>query len=322
MKKKRETSEHLRKVRLAKAFLRFTQLASLALFGLAVYNFYTGRYREGWIYIALTFLTVLLVALPAARIYREQWKRQSIAAGYGMYAEQTELDERPHMAPEQFELMCFFPFDVNAVHDFDVRRELRLTCRERTVRITELTVPARIRGLEALVDGCLIHMDMPRAPVSRLMLTGSSFGDQDVLTAWYRKNLRLLPAMFSIQQQMQAFSDGSEPDLRTIAQLHRITEKRRRNIALSLAGRELNIFIRDAEILTNAPVGPGRLTQARLERLGIHELPAILDFAFDTESLRAGADVPFDDEEERKQAGIRYQHPEADENFRRPEGHL
>ena len=189
------------------------------------------------------------------------------------------------------------------------------------VSLTELTVPARIRGLEALVDGVLIRMDMPRAPVSRLMLTGTSYGDQDILTAWYRKNLRLLPAMFSIQQQMQAFSDGSEPSLRTIAQLHRITEKRPRNIVLSLSGRELNIFIRNADILTNAPMGIRRITQQRLERLGIPELPAILDFAFDTEALRAGTDIPFDEEEDRKLAGIQTVIHEADEDFRRPEEH-
>ena len=322
MKQKPKASEPLRRVRFAKGLMRLAQAAAIALFCGAVYCFYISEYRIGWFLIAMTLVVSVLIALPASRAYRSQWKRQNVEAGYGTYAEQTELDEHPHMAPEQFELLCLFPFDLNAIHDFDVRRDLRLTCRDRAVRITELTVPARIRGLEALVDGCLIRMDMPRAPVTRMMLTGTSFGDQDILTAWYRKNLRLLPAMYSVQKQMQAFSDGSEPGMRTIGQLHRITEKRGRDMVLSLAGRELNLFIRNAEILTGAPMGFRRLTEQRLCRLGIPELPAILDFAFDTEALRAGADVPFDEEEDRKQAGIQYQHPEADENFRRPEEHL
>lgn len=320
MKKQKSTpSEPLLRVRHAKALLRATQLAAALSFAGAVYFFYIAEYRTGWFLIALALLITVLLALPAAGAYRGQWKRQSIEAGYGMYAEETELDENPHMAPEQFELLCLFPFDFNASRDFDVHREIRLTCRERTVRLTEVTVPARIRGLEALVEGTLVQMNMPRAPLSRLMLTGAAFGDPEILTAWYRKNLRLLPAMFSVQQQMQAFSDGSEPDMRTIAQLHRITEKRSRDIVLSLAGRELILFIRNAEILTPAPMGPGRLTQARLSRLGIPELPAILDFAFDTEALRAGAVVPFDEEEERKQAGLQVVNPEADADFRRPE---
>ncbi|MBQ6232475.1 MAG: hypothetical protein IJJ80_03110 [Clostridia bacterium] len=321
MKQKPKASEPLRRVRHARALMRLAQFMALALFGVAVYCFYIRDYREGWALVAASFLAVVLLALPAANAWRRQWKRQSIIAGYGTYAEQTELDERPHMAPEQFELLCLFPFDFNATGDFDVHREIRLTCRERTVSLTEMTVPARIRGLEALVDGVLIRMDMPRAPVSRLMLTGTSFGDLDILTAWYRKNLRLLPAMFSVQQQMQAFSDGSEPGLRTISQLHRITEKRARNIVLSLAGRELNVFIRNAVILTNPPMGFGQITQQRLEQLGIPELPAILDFAFDTEALRAGADIPFDEEEDRKQAGLQTVIHEADEDFRRPEEH-
>ena len=321
-KQKRKPSEPLRRVRHAKALLRLTQIMATASFGAAVYCFYRAQYREGWFLVALTFLVTVLLALPAAGNYRSQWKYQSIQAGYGTYAEQTELDERPHMAPEQFELLCLFPFDFNAANDFDVHREIRLTCRERTVKLTEMTVPARIRGLEALVEGTLVQMNMPRAPLSRLMLTGASFGDHDILTAWYRKNLRLLPAMFSVQQQMQAFSDGSEPDLRTITQLHRITEKRHKNIVLSLSGRELNVFIRNAAILTSAPVGPGRLTQGRLERLGIPELPAILDFAFDTEALRAGSDIPFDEGEDRKLAGVQVLNPEDDEDFRRPEDGL
>ena len=319
MKQKPEVSEPLRHVRISKGLMRLAQAAAFLLFAAAVYSFYIRRYHLGWFFVAVCLAVVMFLAVPAAAGYRAQWKRQSILAGYGRYAEQAELDERPAMAPEQFELLCLFPFDVGAVRDFDVQREIRLTCRERTVRIRELTVPARIRGLEALVDGCLVQMDMPRAPMTRLMLTGASFGDTDVLTAWYRKNLRLLPAMYSIQQQMTAFGDGSEPDLRTIAQLHRITEQRGRDMVLSLAGRELNLFIRNADALTSAPMGPGRLTEERLSRMGIPELPAILDFAFDTEALRAGADIPFDDGEDRKQAGVQAANTEEDADFRRPE---
>ena len=319
MKQKPEASEPLRRVRLSKGLMRLAQAAAFLLFAAAAWAFYVQRYHLGWFFIAVCLAVIMFLAVPATAAYRAQWKRQSILAGYGRYAEQTELDEHPTLAPEQFELLCLFPFDVGAVRDFDVQREIRLTCRERTVRIRELTVPARIRGLEALVDGCLIQMDMPRAPMTRLMLTGAAFGDNEALTAWYRKNLRLLPALYSIQQQMTAFGDGSEPDMRTIAQLHRITEQRGRDMVLSLAGRELNLFIRNADALTPAPMGPGRLTDERLRRLGIPELPAILDFAFDTEALRAGADIPFDEEDDRKQAGVQARNPEADEDFRRPE---
>ena len=322
MKQKPKASEPLRRVRFAKGLMRLAQAAAAALFFGAVYGFYISEYRVGWSLIALSVLVLVLITLPAVHAYRSQWKRRSVEAGYGAYAEQTELDEHGHMASEQFELLCLFPFDVNAVHDFDVRRDLRLTCRDRAVRITELTVPARIRGLEALVDGCLIRMDMPRAPLSRLMLAGASFGSPDILTAWYRKNLRLLPAMYSIQKNMQAYSDGSEPDGRTLLQLYRITEKRGKDMVLSLAGRELNIFIRNAEVLTPAPMGVKKLTEERLRRLGIPELPAILAFAFDTEALHAGSDAPFDEEEDRKQAGIQYAQPEEDEAFRRPEEHI
>ena len=242
-------------------------------------------------------------------------------------AEICVFTDKDTLSDPDLHLECLgTPQNNTAMTAFDVRDGLAFVALRaygaggvRTVRLTEVTVPARIRGLEALVEGTLVQMNMPRAPLSRLMLTGAAFGDPEILTAWYRKNLRLLPAMFSVQQQMQAFSDGSEPDMRTIAQLHRITEKRSRDIALSLAGRELILFIRNAEILTPAPMGPGRLTQARLSRLGIPELPAILDFAFDTEALRAGAVVPFDEEEERKQAGLQVVNPEADADFRRPE---
>ena len=321
MKRKARASEPLRKTRMSKAILRLAQFAAFALFAAAICFFWKRQYREGWALVFLTAVASLTMALPAAHAFRAQWKRQSLRAGYGTYAEQTELDEHPHMAPEQFELLCLFPFDANAVNDFDVHCELRLICRERTVRITEMTVPARIRGLEALVDGCLVNMTMPRAPVSRLMLTGTSFGQPETLTAWYRKNLRLLPAMYSIQKNMQAYSDGSEPDMRTIAQLNRITEKRSRDIVLSLAGRELNVFIRNADALRPVPMGPSRLTQTKLARLGIPELPAIIDFAFDTEALRAGSDIPFDEEEERKSAGVQYINPESDADFRRPEAY-
>ena len=316
---KAKPSEALRRARNAKAWMRLAQVVAIAPFFLAVYSFYRRDYSLGWFWIILSVLSGLLLALPAVRAFRRLWQRLGLRVGYGKYAEQTELDEQPHMAPEQFELLCLFPFDDRGISDFEAHREIRMTCRERTVRVIELTVPARIRGLEALVEGTLIQMDMPRAPVSRMMLTGASFGDHDILTAWYRKNLRLLPAMFSVQQQMQAYSDGSEPDERTIEQLRRITQARPRDIVLSLAGRELNIFIRNAEALAPAPLGFGRITQKRLESVGIPELSAALDFAFDTEALRAGADTPFDDQEDRKWAGVQLNQPEPEEDFRRPE---
>ena len=319
MKAKRKVSEPLKRVRFAQTLTLLCVFAAMALFGGAIWFFRLREYREGWAMVAVTVVVVLCLLIPAARGYRSRWKQQSVIAGYGMYAEETELDENPHMAPEQFELLCLFPFDLGAIHDFDVHREIRLVCRERTVRIRELTVPARIRGLEALVDGCLIQMNMPRSLVSRVILAGASFGDQDILTAWYRKNLRLLPAMYSVQKRMQTYTDGSELSMRSIEQLRRITEKRGRDMVLSLSGRELNIFIRNADLLTRAPSVFQRVKQSRLQRLSIPELPAILDFAFDTESLRAGVVVPYDEDEDRKYAGLQYVQPENDEAFRRPE---
>ncbi len=312
-------SEPLKKVRSAKALMRCSELLCLLLLAAGGLFFWRKQFHEGWVMVGLAAVFLLILALPAHKMYRAQWKRQHVSAGFGQYAEQVELDESPHMLPEQFELLCLFPCDIHAMQDFTVRREVRLVCRERLVRIAEMTVPARIRGLEAMVDGCLIQMDMPRAPMTRLMLTGMAFGEQETLIAWYRKNLRLLPALFSVQQRMRAFGDGSESDLRTLNQLRRITEQRPQNIVLSLAGRELNVFIRNASLLTDAPIGPARITEERLRQLAVPELSAILDFAFDTEALRAGADVPFDDEEDRKQAGIRYTRPEVDADYRRPE---
>ena len=315
---KAKTPEPLKRVRLWKTLMRLSQWCALAFLAGSIYFFRSAQYRYGWALAAIAVIVGALLALPAAFAYRRQWTQQSIEAGYGQHAEETELTDQADMLPEQFELLCLFPIDMSAFRDFDVQREIRLTCRERTVRILQLTVPARIRGLEALVDGCLIQMNMPRAPVSRLMLTGNAFGRADTLTAWYRKNLRLLPAMFSVQNQMQAYSDGSEPDPRTIGQLHRITEKRSRDIVLSLSGRELNIFIRNAVPVTKAPIGPGRLTAQKLARLGIPEIPAILDFAFDTEALRAGTIVDFDEEGEKKQAGLQTVHNTDESAFRRP----
>ena len=321
MKKEKVLSEPLQRTRSAKLLMRLSQAAVFLLLAAGVALLYLRRYHEAWALCASGVLCGIILALPAAHHYRKTWKEQSLLAGYGIYAEQVELDENPHMASEQFELKCLFPLDEGAVRDFDTRRQVRLICRDRLVEITEMTVPARIRGLEALVDGCMIQMNMPRAPLSHLMLTGVSFGGQEALTAWYRKNLHLLPASFSIQSQMQAYTDYSEPSVRTIAQLHRITEIRPRDMILSISGRELTIFIRNAVLLAPAPMCPGKLTQEKLEQLTIPELPAILDFAFDTESLRAGSLTPFDDELDRKQAGLRMLHEDDDSAFQRPEDH-
>ncbi len=312
-------SEPLHRVRRAKRMLLLAWLVTIALCGASLFYLGLADYRMGGFLAVMTVILGTATVLPARAAYRAQWKRQSLLAGYGKYAEQTELDENPHMAPEQVELLCLFPFDMNAVSDFDVSREVRLVCRERGLRITELSIPARIRGLEAVVDGCLIQMTMPRAPVSRMMLTGEAFGSYDILTAWYRKNLRLLPAMYSVQAHMLAFGDGSEPSPRTLDQLDRITARRSRDIVLCLSGRELSIFIRNAKVLRRPPHALARITQQRLERLGIPEVPAILDFAFDTEALRAGADAPYDETEERKQAGLRMTDEQSDDPFRRPE---
>lgn len=314
---KAPVSEPLRIVRRAKAAMRLGQIAAALLTLASLYFFVTRHDREGWLLTALTAFVLMALTLPTARIYRRRWKQQHVEAGFGAYAEQVELDERPEMLPEQFELLCLFPLDTQAMSAFEVHREIRLVCHERLVRIREMTVPARIRGLEAMVEGCLIQMDMPRAPMTRLMLTGVAFGNQDTLVAWYRKNLRLLPTMYAVQQRMQGFGDGSEPDRRTLEQLRRITAQRPQNMIVSLSGREISVFIRKASLLTEAPMGPGRLTEERLRQLALPELSPILDFAFDMEGLRAWAEVEDDDAEARKWAGVR---PAVrDEDFRRPE---
>ena len=315
---KKPVSEPLGIVRRAKAAMRFGQVAAVLLFLASVFFFVSRRSREAWLLTALTAFTLMIWTLPTTHIYRRRWKQQHVAAGFGAYAEQVELDENPDMLPEQFELLCLFPLDTQAMSAFEVRREVRMICHDRMVRVREMTVPARIRGLEAMVEGCLIQMDMPRAPMTRLILTGAAFGNQDTLVAWYRKNLRLLPTLYSVQQRMRGFGDGSEPDRRTLEQLRRITAERPQNMIVSLAGREISVFIRKTSLLKEAPMGPGRITEERLRQLAVPELSPILDFAFDMEGLRAWEDVEDDDAEERKWAGVRP--AMRDEDFRRPEG--
>ena len=121
---KAKPSEALRRARNAKAWMRLAQVVAIAPFFLAVYSFYRRDYSLGWFWIILSVLSGLLLALPAVRAFRRLWQRLGLRVGYGKYAEQTELDEQPHMAPEQFELLCLFPFDDRGISDFEAHREL------------------------------------------------------------------------------------------------------------------------------------------------------------------------------------------------------
>ena len=76
---------------------------------------------------------------------------------------------------DHFRMLCLFPTgsDDSA---FSFSNRVSARCRGRKLTLTDVAVP--LRGGDMLY-GCLIQLEMPRAPLSRFRMVGSTIADEE-----------------------------------------------------------------------------------------------------------------------------------------------
>jgi len=286
-----------------KVLLILTQLLSALFFILGAYLSYRGQYEKGPLLMLCGAVTILFLCLPALREYRAVWRQESACQSYGRYAAQVELETDPEQKLDQLLMLSLIPLAQAKQREYRFQCRVRGFVRERLLEVTDLSLPMRINGRLTRFEGCLIHMSMPRAPITRLLIADTRLGGSEALTAFYRRNLRLLPLDIQLGGGLIVLGEGQLPDTLTLDRLEALFRQADGPMVLSLEGRELNLLVSGGSALLPAP--RLRLTRARFSRIPLPQVPQIIDLAFDTSDLTAGRDVAIDDSLDRKLAGVR-----------------
>ena len=290
----------LRALNVKRWLLTLFRLVALALFLYAGWFLSLRQYENGIAVAAVGLLAVLLTVLPAKKIYREQWYLDKARVSLGAYAEEVGLERRVTMDPDYFRMLCLFPTggDDDA---FRFSNRITARCRGRKLQLTDATVP--LPGGD-LLNGCLIQLDMPRAPLSRFRMVGETICDEETLTAFFRRQHKLLRAEAPFIPDMAVYSDQplspQEQD-----RLNALLQGEGEDMAAAIEGRTLYCFIAGKSGLVPPRRLPAPIRREMLAPLTIRQIPAFLDYAFDTRDLKSNADAfDYDEREDIKRAGV------------------
>lgn len=300
MKDKKNRDHSLRTLNVKRGFLSFFRLVSLALFLYAAY-LYTLRQTENAVAVAVVGgLSVLLTVLPAKKIYQEQWYLDKVRVSLGEYAEEIDLTRKIVTEPDHFRMLCLFPTGRDD-SEFSFSNRVTARCRGRKLTMTDATVPLKDGDL---LNGVLVQLEMPRAPLSRFRMIGSTIASEEELTPFFRRQHKLLRADAPWIQDMAVYCDQvlspQEQD-----RLNGLLQGGGEDLAVAIEGRMFYCFTAGRSTLTPPRRAPGLIRREMLQQLTIPQLPKWLDYAFDTENLRSGAETQeFDEVSDRKLAGV------------------
>ena len=299
--KKRPPRDHsLRVLNFKKGLLAFFCLITLALLCFAGYLLYLRQTENAVVTAVVAGLSALLTVLPARTLYREQWYLDKARVSLGEYAEEVSLERKVVTEPDHFRMMCLFPTSSDD-SAFSFSNRISARCRGRKLTLTDVTVP--LAGGD-LLYGCLIQLEMPRAPLSRFRMIGSTIADEEELTPFFRRQHKLLKAEAPWILDMAVYADqtlsAQEQD-----QLNGLLLGDGEDLAVAIEGRMLYCFAAGKSSLTPPRRLPGFVKREHLLPLTIPQIPKLLDYAFDTVDLRANANAgDFDEVSARKDAGI------------------
>ncbi|MBQ8080360.1 MAG: hypothetical protein IJ240_00515 [Clostridia bacterium] len=274
-----------RRRRLYLVFLMLTVLLLLA----AGWLYYSGRADRAWIAVGLAALS-LLSTVPVAREYRDAWLDAHTELAYGRFAESVDREARPEINADQVRMLCLFPL---AEDDRAVvwKNRVSASCRGHVLTVTEASLPIVHEGGRVReTPGCLIHMDMPRSPASRLRLVGEELMAPEAGVPFFRNYARLYRQEWPLLPKGTAlFADGM-PNEETLRQIAYLLGTNGKKIALSIEGRTMDLFVAGAMALNAPPAGPRRIVENELSLMPFNELPRALDLAFDTVGYRLQPD--------------------------------
>ena len=300
-KKTRKPKDHsLRRLNVKRFLLSFFWLVVLGLAGYAGYFLYLRQTENAIAVGVVALLAVVLTVLPAWVVYREQWYLDKARVSLGEYAEEIDLERKIVTEPDHFRMLCLFPTgsDDSA---FSFSNRVSARCRGRKLTLTDVAVP--LRGGDMLY-GCLIQLEMPRAPLSRFRMVGSTIADEEELTPFFRRQHKLLRAEAPWILDMAVYCDQplspQEQD-----RLNGLLLGNGEDLAVAIEGRMMYCFAAGKSTLTPPRRLPGIIRREMLLPLTVPQLPKLLDYAFDTENLRSGAETEaFDETYDRKHAGV------------------
>lgn len=298
---KKPKDHSLRALNVKRGFLSLFRLLTLALFLYAAY-LYTLRQTESAVAVAVVgVLSVFLTVLPAKKIYQEQWYLDKARVSLGEYAEEIGLERKIVTEPDHFRMLCLFPTgrDDSA---FAFSNRVTARCRGRKLTMMDATVPLRDGDL---LYGCLVQLEMPRAPLSRFRMIGGTIATEEELTPFFRRQHKLLKADAPWIQDMAVYCDQTlspqEQD-----RLNGLLQGGGEDLAVAIEGRMMYCFAAGRSSVAPPRKAPGLIRREMLLPLTVPQLPKWLDYAFDTENLRSGAEtVEFDETSDRKLAGVK-----------------
>ena len=298
---RKKTKDHsLRTLNVKRGFLSFFRLLSLALFLYAGYQYSLGQPENAIAVAVVGALSVVLTVLPAKKIYQEQWYLDKARVSLGEYAEEISLERRIMTEPDHFRMLCLFPTGRDD-SQFSFSNRVSARCRGRKLTLTDVTVPLKDGDL---LYGCLVQLEMPRAPLSRFRMIGSTIADEEELTPFFRRQHKLLKAEAPWIQDMAVYCDQ---DLSPQEQdrLNGLLQGGGEDLAVAIEGRMMYCFAAGRSTITPPRKAPGLIRREMLLPLTVPQLPKWLDYAFDTENLRSGAETEaFDEVYDRKLAGV------------------
>ena len=299
--KNKKTRDHsLRRLNVKRGFLSFFRLLTLALFLYAAYLYSLRQTESAVVVAAVGLLSVLLTVLPAKKIYQEQWYLDKVRVSLGEYAEEIDLTRKIATEPDYFRMLCLFPTGRDD-SEFSFSNRVTARCRGRKLTMTDATVPLRDGDL---LYGCLIQLEMPRAPLSRFRMIGSTIASEEELTPFFRRQHKLLKAEAPWIQDMAVYCDQplspQEQD-----RLNGLLQGAGEDLAVAIEGRMMYCFAAGRSTIVPPRKMPGLIRRDMLLPLTVPQLPKWLDYAFDTENLRSGAETTeFDEVSDRKMAGV------------------
>ena len=300
MKNKKPGDHPLRVLNIKRGFLSFFRLVSLALFMYAAYLYALRQTTNAIVVAVVGALAVLLTVLPAKKIYQEQWYLDKARVSLGEYAEEIDLTRKIATEPDHFRMLCLFPTgrDDSA---FSFSNRVTARCRGRKLTLTDATVPLKNGDL---LYGCLVQLEMPRAPLSRFRMIGRTIATEEELTPFFRRQHKLLKTEAPWIQDMAVYSD-QELTPQEQDRLNGLLQGGGEDLAVAIEGRMFYCFAAGRSTLTPPRKMPGLIRKDMLLPLTIPQLPKWLDYAFDTENLRSGAETEeFDEVSDRKLAGV------------------
>lgn len=299
-KKPKVKDRSLRRLNVKRGMLDFFCLVALALFAYAGWFLSLGERDNAAACLMVGGLAILLTVLPARQIYREQWYLDKAKVSIGEYAEDIGLERRVSMDPDYFRMLCLFPTGSDD-RAFRFSNRITARCRGRRLTLTDAVVP--LKGGD-LLNGCLIQLEMPRAPLSRFRMVGQTVADEEELTPFFRRQHKLLKAQAQWIPDMAVYADqplsAQEQD-----RLNAILMEKGEDLAVAIEGRTFYCFAAGKSCLSAPRKLPGLIRREMLLPLTIPQLPRILDYAFDTVDLHSGQpSAAFDERADRRMAGV------------------